>query len=183
MFRPSAWWPGTIEAGSSTDLMASTLDLLPTFAALAGKPFVSPVPIDGVDVSALFGKTLPATSPRTTFAYYGYFNSDYQYRDSDAVLLHAVRKGRWKYYPKPTRFLKAETHELLEIEQGALFDLKAEPAETSNLADNNPEVVDRMRNLAQTYAGKLGDDGSPGSEVRQAGYVEEAEAKPINQGY
>lgn len=174
------WWPGTIEAGSSTDLMASTLDLLPTFAALAGDAFESPVPIDGVDVSDLFGATLPTTSPRNTFAYYGYFNPEHQYRDEDAILLHAVREGRWKYYPKPTQFLKAETHELLEIERGALFDLEADPAETSNLADSHPEVVDRMQSLTQTYAEKLGDDGSPGSEVRQAGHVDEAEAKPIN---
>ena len=44
-----AWWPATIEAGSSTDLMASTMDLLPTFASLAGRPFKPKVPIDGVD--------------------------------------------------------------------------------------------------------------------------------------
>jgi arylsulfatase A len=175
------WWPGIIEAGSSTDLMTSTLDLLPTFAALAGESFVSPVPIDGVDASGLFGTPLPATSPRNTFAYYGYFNAEYQYRDSDAVLLHAVREGRWKYYPKPTQFLKVGTEELLNIEQGALFDLKVDPAETSNVADSHPEVVDRMRNLTQTYAEKLGDDRSPGSEVRQAGYLKEA--KPMNQRY
>ncbi len=144
-----------------------------------GEAFVSPVPIDGVDVSTLFGTELPTTSPRNTFAYYGYFNSDYQYRDSDAVLLHAVREGRWKYYPKPTRFLRVGTEELLEIEQGALFDLKADPAETSNLADSHPEVAARMRGLTQTYIKKLGDEGSPGSEVRQAGYVKEA--KPMNQ--
>ena len=144
------WWPGTIEAGSSTDLMASTLDLLPSFAALAGEAFVSPVPIDGVDVSSLFGATLPTTSPRNTFAYYGYFNSDYQYRDSNAVLLHAVREGRWKYYPRPTRFLRVGTEEVLEIEQGALFDLKADPGEISNLA--NPQPHYPAINIAQTVA-------------------------------
>ena len=175
------WWPGTIEAGSSTDLMASTLDLLPTFAALAGDAFESPVPIDGVDVSSMFGAILPTTSPRNTFAYYGYFNPDHQYRDENAVLLHAVREGRWKYYPKPTRFLQAETHDLLEIEQGALFDLETDPTETSDLSDRHPEVVIRMQNLTQTYVEKLGDDKRPGSEVRPAAYVDEEEAKPINQ--
>ncbi|MDF2375774.1 MAG: sulfatase [Verrucomicrobiales bacterium] len=172
------WWPGTIEAGSSTDLMASTLDLLPTFAALTGDAFEPPVPIDGVDISCLFGTPLPTTSPRNTFAYYGYFDSEHQYRDEDAVLLHAVREGRWKYYPKPTRFLQAGTEELLVIERGALFDLKTDPGETFNFAGSHPDVIDRMRSLTQSYIEKLGDDGKPGSEVRPAGYVEEG--KPLN---
>lgn len=34
-----AWWPGTIEAGSTTGLMASAMDLFPAFASLSGEPF------------------------------------------------------------------------------------------------------------------------------------------------
>lgn len=173
-----AWWPGTIEAQSSTDLMASTLDLLPTFAALAGAPFVSQVPIDGLDVSGLFGWQLPATSPRNTFAYYGYFNSENQYRQADQVLLHAVREGRWKYYPKPTQFLGVGSEEYLEIPQGALYDLDADPGELSNLAISYPEVVARLKTLAQSYARELGDEGQVGSGVRKAGYVKEG--RPMN---
>jgi arylsulfatase A-like enzyme len=67
-----AWWPETIPAGSATDLMASTLDLLPTFATLIGKPHKPPYPIDGVDISPLFRGPLPAESPRKTFAYYAF---------------------------------------------------------------------------------------------------------------
>ncbi len=173
-----AWWPGTIEAGTSTDLMASTMDLLPTFASLAGIDFEPQVPIDGVDISSLLRRQLPIASPRNTFAYYGYFNAENQYRETDQVLLHAVRKDRWKYYLKPTQFLGVGTEEYLENEEGALYDLDADPGETNNIAKDNPEVVTMLKSLAKSYVQKLGDEGKPGIEVRQAGYVKVA--KPIN---
>lgn len=173
-----AWWPGRIPAGTSTDLMASTLDLLPTFAALAGKPFKPQRPIDGVDVSGLFARHPPLASPRKDFAYYGYFNSEQQYRETDEVLLHAVRQGRWKYYVKPTQFLQVGTETYLNIPQGALYDLDADPGETRNTAPQHPQVVRRMQELADSTIHELGDEGRPGSGTRKAGYVEEA--KPLN---
>jgi arylsulfatase A len=173
-----AWWPGTIEAGSGTDLMASTIDLLPTFASLAGKPFEAKRPIDGVDVSPLFRGDLPEASPRNTFAYYGYFRAEDQGRETEEVLLHAVREGQWKYYPRPTRFLRVDSTDALDIPEGALFDLASDPAEINNVADRNPEVVARLKELAQSYQGELGDEGKPGTGGRKAGYVEEG--KPIN---
>jgi arylsulfatase A-like enzyme len=173
-----AWWPGMIEAASSTDLMASTMDLLPTFASLAGESFVSPVPIDGLDLSVLFGSQLPTTSPRSSFAYYGYFKAENQYCETDQVLLHAVREGRWKYYLKPTQFLGVGTEEYLEIPEGALYDLDADPGETNNVADRHPGVVAEMQALAQSFVLELGDDGQIGSGVRKAGYVKEG--RPMN---
>jgi arylsulfatase A-like enzyme len=158
--------------------MASTMDLLPTFAALAGEPFVSQVPIDGLDISGLFGRQLPDASPRNTFAYYGYFNAANQYRETDQVLLHAVREGRWKYYLKPTQFLGVGTEAYLEIPEDALYDLDADPGEISNLAICHPEVVNRLQTLAESYSVELGDEGQIGNGVRKAGFVKEA--APLN---
>jgi arylsulfatase A-like enzyme len=169
-----AWWPGTIEAGSETGLMASVIDLLPTFASLAGEPFVAKAPIDGVDVSGLFGERLPADSPRNTFVYYGYFNPANQYRETDEVLLHAVREGRWKYYVKPTRFLEVGTESYLEISAGALFDLVDDPAETRDVSKNHPDAVARLKELARKYVRELGDEGRAGIGVRKAAMADEA---------
>ncbi|MEO2019835.1 MAG: sulfatase [Fuerstiella sp.] len=173
-----AWWPATIEAGSSTDLMASTMDLLPTFASLAGRPFKPNVPIDGVDVSDLFGRKLPQSSPRNALAYYGYFNAADQYRKTNQVLLHAVRHGCWKYYVKPTRFLGVGTEAYLEIPKGALFDLDADPGELRNVAIRHPDVVAKIQVLAQSYVRELGDEGQVGRGVRKAGYANSA--RPMN---
>ena len=169
-----AWWPGTITKGTTTHLMASTMDLLPTFAALAGKPFVAEVLIDGVDISTLLDAKLPSVSPRNTFAYYGYFNAGDQYRETDEVLLHAVREGQWKYYLKPTRFLGVGTETYLEIPKGALYDLDTDPGEMNNVAQSHRKVVTRLKALAKSYIKNLGDEGQPGTEVRKAGYVKRA---------
>ena len=48
-----AWWPGTIEAGTRSDALASTIDLLPTLARLAGVKTPKDRVIDGKDIAQL----------------------------------------------------------------------------------------------------------------------------------
>ncbi|MCU0777425.1 MAG: sulfatase-like hydrolase/transferase, partial [Akkermansiaceae bacterium] len=62
------WAPGRIPAGTETDALASTIDLLPTIAALTDTPLPAGRAIDGVDISALL--TSDAKSPRGDFLYY-----------------------------------------------------------------------------------------------------------------
>ena len=63
-----ARWPGTIPAGSMTDILADGTDLLPTFAALGGQDQL-PHPIDGASFAKLLteGKSpsRPWVSPQT----------------------------------------------------------------------------------------------------------------------
>lgn len=168
-----AWWPETIPAGSATGLMASTLDLLPAFATLTGKSHKPPFPIDGVDISPLFRGPLPAESPRTTLAYYAFHTEP---RPSpELTRLHAVRNGQWKYYLIAGQFLNTASHEYMEVDEGALFDLEADPGETTNVAGRHPEVVSRMKTLAEEFRRELGDMGQPGSGVRKAGWVDARE--------
>ena len=62
-------WPGKIAPGSSTDKIAGTTDILPTFVSLAGGTLKSDVKIDGVDISPLLlGKT--TESPRKEWYYF-----------------------------------------------------------------------------------------------------------------
>ena len=89
-----------------------------------------------------------------------------------------MRHGRWKYYVKPTRFLGVGTEAYLEIPNGALFDLDADPGELRNVAIKHPDVVARIKVLAQSYVRELGDEGQVGRGVRKAGYVNSA--RPMN---
>lgn len=76
-------WPGRIAGGQVSDEMASTLDLLPTFAKLAEAPLPSGRKLDGLDLSPwLEGRS--GRSPRESFFYYAYTH------------LQAVRDRRWK---------------------------------------------------------------------------------------
>ena len=136
--------------------MASTMDLLPTFASLAGEPFASQVPIDGLDISRLFGRQVPTTSPRNTFAYYGYFNAENQYRQANQVLLHAVREGRWKlilHEAGGTRRVnpKASDDPVQNPGEIQLFDMQDDPSERINLAEKDPETVQRLARLLEKY--------------------------------
>ncbi len=77
------WAPGRVPAGVVSNELASTLDILPTFAAMAGVKVPTDRVIDGRNQSEFFtGKT--SRSARETFFYHVRGN------------LHAVRSGKWK---------------------------------------------------------------------------------------
>lgn len=158
-----AYWPGTIEPRESSELLTA-MDLLPTFARLIGVELQKERKIDGIDASDfLLGKT--ASSPRNEFAYY---NVD---------TLFAVRKGKYKLHVAcpslggrfgPPDFGAADTCEL--------YDLVFDPGETRNIADQNPEIVWRLFDLADEYRKDLGDrfKNIPGPGKRPCGFVENA---------
>jgi arylsulfatase A len=125
-----AWWPGRIPAASSTDAVAGMLDVLPTFAALAGAPLPAGRKLDGVDQSPiLFGA--PAAPPRDGYLYWR------------GLVLEAVRSGPWK----------------LHLASGELYDLRADPGEATNLAARHSDVAKRLRDLAAAGAADLGPTG------------------------
>ena len=63
-----AWWPGRIAAGRETDAMAMNIDVLPTFAALAGLPLPTDRAIDGADLGPLLAGA--ETSPHALLFYF-----------------------------------------------------------------------------------------------------------------
>jgi len=60
-----AWWPGAIPAGSTSDEIATAMDLLPAFATLAGGEVLTDRVIDGKDISPLLRDPAHAKSPMT----------------------------------------------------------------------------------------------------------------------
>lgn len=138
-----AWWPGSVPAGTEADTITAHMDLLPTFAALAGGKTPTDRKIDGRDISpVLLGKT-EGYQPREVFYYYHGFN------------LQAVRSGPWK----------------LHLAKGELYNLKEDIGEAKNVAAANAEVVARLRALADGMKEDLGfkEENAPG--VRPLGRV------------
>ncbi|HSP41397.1 MAG TPA: sulfatase-like hydrolase/transferase, partial [Luteolibacter sp.] len=117
------WAPGRIPAGTETDALASTIDLLPTIAALTGTPLPSDRVIDGMDISALLAGD--AKSPREEFLYY-----------SKDGRLDGIRQDDWKLLAIPSK--GKDQPDIM------LFDLSADIGEKNNLADANPELVKRL---------------------------------------
>ena len=80
-------WPGRVPAGRECNEIVSTMDLLPTFAAMAGAALPR-APIDGHDVRAILFGEANAKSPWDAKGLM-YYRIDQ---------LQAVRSGPWKLY-------------------------------------------------------------------------------------
>lgn len=159
------WWPGTIPAGTTCRTPAMTIDILPTVAALIGAE-LPPHPIDGRNIWPLIAGEDDAESPHE--AYYFYYGRQ----------LQAVRSGRWKlHFPHSYRTLNGRpggtggipvNYDSASIDL-ALFDLQTDIGETTNVADQHPDVVERLKSLAEIARRELGDGDRKGSGVRPVG--------------
>ncbi len=159
-----AWWPGKIPAGTSTDAIAAMFDLLPTFAALGGGRVPADRKIDGADLSAILTGAPGAKPPHETFYYFQGLN------------LQAVRHGDWKLHLPRAAAAPAPKKQPAEPFPLQLYDLRADPGESRNLAAARPEVVARLQALVAAMASDLGTEGI-GPGARKIGQV--AEPKPI----
>jgi arylsulfatase A-like enzyme len=156
-----ARWPGHIPAGTVCGRLAATIDILPTFAEIAGARLPERQ-IDGLSILPLLLGN-PDANPRTTFwLYYG-------------QTLTGIREGKWKLQ-LPHRSVtyegfksgsdgipgKTGTREL----ELALYDLDADIGERTNLTGQYPDVLERMQKIAAAARADLGDTGKPGPGVR-----------------
>ena len=164
-----AWWPGQISAGSVCDEIASTMDLLPTFARWSGGELPERT-IDGKDISDLFiGEN--AKSPHEAIYYY------------DRDQLQAVRSGRWKL------FLPLDTygrHPHFTQKSGSkplLFDLFRDEACKNDVASEHPEVIADLSRLADKARIDLGDLGRIGRGARSRGEVERAKPQVVLESF
>jgi len=142
-------WPSRVPAGTESDEIVSTLDILPTFASLAGAVLPEET-IDGVDVGRMLTDPERA-SPRRTFYYY--------FKDQ----LQAVRLGRWKMHLPRGEGDKRITRQL--------YDLDSDVSETHNIADAYPDVVAALQTVVDEAREQLGDRGSIGAGQRPPGEV------------
>ena len=131
-------WPGKIPAGRQSSELITSMDILPTFASLAGTQTPSHVTIDGKNIEdVIFGKP-NASSPHEAFFYF--------FRET----LECVRSGRWKL-----RVANVRSDQSVQLPQ--LFDLDNDLSETTDVSNEYPEVVARLTALAEKARADLGD--------------------------
>ncbi|MDM4015327.1 sulfatase [Roseiconus lacunae] len=158
------WAPGKVPAGTVCDLVATTMDVMPTFAALAGAEMPSDRVIDGEDIRHLFHGEFDKANPDKAYFYYL------------RVHLQAVRQGKWKLHlsrekePIGAAPFGRNTHiapkDRIGFEEPFLVDLENDLGETMNLAAENPQVVERLLGLAETMRKDLGDYDRVGNNMR-----------------
>jgi arylsulfatase A-like enzyme len=153
-----AWWPGHVPAGSVNDAVAATIDLLPTFVSLAGGTVPATPVIDGRDITPIL---LGQSKESAREAHYYFASYD----------LQAVRQGRWKLALSPQSDglgkNAAKTAPGLR-----LYDLDAEIGEQTDVSAQHPEVVAKLKALADKMAAEIG--GKTPTARRPAGEVKGA---------
>jgi len=152
-------WPGRIPAGQTCDELCTLMDILPTFARLAGAALPQDRKIDGYDAWTLWSGRPGAKSPYRAFAYYM------------VDQLQAVRSGPWKLHLALN--IKPNSRELRQQKRPMrLIDLRHDPQEAHDVSAQHPNVLKTLLATAERLQEELGDVGHPGTGQRPAGWVE-----------
>ncbi len=143
-------WPGRIQPGRVSDEVLLSMDLYPTLAACCGAEVPTDRTIDGRDVRQVW---LDAAAPSPHDAFFYYWMND----------LEAVRAGDWKLH------LSKRGTEVRE-----LYNLAGDLSETTNIADQHPDVVADLNRHAERARTSLGDArlGLVGADTRPVGRVD-----------
>ena len=138
-------WPDRIHGKTVSKEVVTTMDLLPTLAAITGAALPRWT-IDGRSILPILEGSAGAASPHEAVYFY------------DGVELQAVRSGSWKLhlphrYPtvvEPGMDGSPGQEEWRDLEL-SLFDLDADPGETTNVAAQHPELVSQLREAAAAF--------------------------------
>jgi arylsulfatase A len=122
------WWPGTIPAGTDTDVIATTLDFMPTLAGLAGAELPQDRILDGYDMTGILKA---GDSGKTDYDRFFYWSKQH---------ITALRMDDMKLRIKIDNKTK-------ERAQPELYNLAEDISESNNLATQMPEVVEQMTKI------------------------------------
>jgi arylsulfatase A-like enzyme len=132
-----ARFPGQIPAGLVTNGVATSMDILPTLARLAGGAMLPGKPLDGMDIWPLFTGELPQME-RYPFLFF------------EGWHVQCARLGRWKLHM--TRYSRQAWNPdppggrtNLPLPRQELYDMATDPGENYDVSLDNPEVVADIR--------------------------------------
>ena len=148
-------WPDKIKPGSTSGELVTSMDFMPTLAAVAGTREPQDRVIDGKNILPLMEGPESAESPHEAFFYY--------LKDN----IEAVRAGDWKLH------IRKSEEEIRE-----LYDLGDDIAESRNVYESHPDVVGKLQERIDACRRDLGDMavGQEGGGCRPCGRVEKASA-------
>jgi arylsulfatase A-like enzyme len=148
-------WPGRIPAGKACDAFATTMDLYPTLARLAGATVPGDRVIDGREIWPLLSAADGARSPHDVF-----------FHHTANGPLGAVRAGSWKLIlprqEKPNKDAAAVA------KPAELYDLANDLSETTNVAAAHADVVDRLTRLADAHRADIAANNRPVGRLNAA---------------
>jgi len=145
-------WPGRIPAGSVCRELVSTMDLLPTLAVLAEADIPTDRVIDGKNISKLL-KDPTGRTPHDYFYYYSIKSEKLcAVRDAQGYKLHMWRDSEGRNDDPP--------YEVRE-----LYLLPNDMGEHNNIYEQKPEIVARLREVANDFDRELAENTRPLGEI------------------
>ncbi len=131
-------WPQQLPEGKVLDNVVSCMDLYPTLCAVAGAK--APAHLDGMNLTPLLTGQDPTLHHDTLIWDTGHET--------------AVRQGKWKR--RTAKDDHSAKHEMVELELGEfLYDLEADPQEQVNLAEQHPDVMNRLKQVHEDWRKSL----------------------------
>lgn len=127
-------YPAGIKGGQVSNTFASTMDILPTIAELAGISVNQK--IDGYSMNNIFKNS----QAKSAYPYFLYTASQGQ--------ISGIRQGDWKLLFENPHIRYSQKVSQQAFEGPELYNLKSDTAEKKNLASANPEKVEQMKALA-----------------------------------
>ena len=155
--------PGKIPTGTTSDIVTSNMDLLPTLATLSGGQVPTDRVIDGHEISGLMHGEKNLTITENDFFFYQH------------TQLQAIRSGRWKLVlprsiatatvPKGWEKMIAP-EDRIDITQPMLFDLDADIGEKKDLSASHPKVMAALMKKIEWAREDIGDGDAKGKNAR-----------------
>lgn len=139
-----ARWPGRIPSGVTNMAFATAMDLMPTFAALAGAKLPRDRELDGVDLAPVLLRNETGREPEM----YYYFNDE----------AWAVRRGPWKLHLKtvsPASIAGWGNWPVTEHNPPLLYNVETDPGETIDQAGEHPRVVAELKALLARHVASV----------------------------
>ena len=135
-------WPAEVEPGSSSDAIICLTDFMATSAELAGAELPNDAAEDSVSfLPAMLGQEIETS--RKGIVHHS-IKGHFAYREGKWKLILSKTSGGFKTGKAPKGAPKGAP-------RGQLYDLEADPAETNNLFESQPEVVERLLAQLQQY--------------------------------
>ena len=142
-----ACWPGKIKPGQEIDRVAAHIDILPTFAALAGAELPSNQ-VEGRSLLPLLEGQMEDWQDRFVFNHICRWPTGAdpdQFKDGQ----FSVRNQRFRYVGPNRAGGRARQGD--EHAGAQLYDIEADPSQTKNVIADHPEVADKMRAAYEQY--------------------------------
>ncbi len=136
-------WPRKIAAGRQVTEICGAIDLLPTLTSLAGIPRLGELPLDGRDVAPLLLATAPVAW------------------EPRAIFSHW--NGR----------VSCRTQQYRLDDKGHLFDMRADPGQTTDIARDKPDLAEKLQASIQAWR----------ADVFGAARAQQADERPYPVGY